>query len=732
MGNLITLTNWTVWDYTLAGGAGAARVIRITDGTGYNHPSAPGFYEPRAALPALYLTAVSADPRRSAPTVSGGGIEISNADFGLTDPDKDIPANDWAGQTVFDFGFVGHPIEHLLGYDDQDYSTFIPILIGKTSSLTVNKRSLTVAFKDPLQTFQEPLALYEFAGTNSLPAGTEGAATDRKGAHKPVTLGYVFNVPAIQVNTSRDIYQVADGAIYDIPAVYQAGVSKTKGSARTFANIDNGSAPTGGTYDYHLGGTGGPPASGAFLRLGTTTTNPITADVAGEPHTNLALYAEEFDNAAWVKTSLTVSANATTNSKGAATADKLVEAAATAEHTARQSFAITAASVYCVSVEVKAAGRDFARVTLEDNGSTTGIRLDIDLTSGEGTLATFGTASLENYGVADLGSGWYRIAVVGKIDGAATTAYARVQPASALGTVSYLGDITKGIYATRAQFELAAPTEYLVTTSATVTAAKTSAADISHAVVADRAGVSVNLGDVMKVNHLAAWATGFFNRDDVTIAQALDVIGVGGLLKWYLEQNVFRMFHFQDPEDAPDCGLAFKQFFSDVDASSTDIDIKDWSLQNGGDASTPGGQIPVYKVTVGYQHFWETQTDGLDAFITATRRSDLQAEYRWTDPTTDADVLDAFPDAINFRLETQLKNKADAETLRDLLFPLFSIPRALIQIEAELEASQANLLRFGYSVPITIRGLGYSARRGLILGKLYNAKSKKLQVFVWV
>jgi type 1 fimbria pilin len=50
------------------------------------------------------------------------------------------------------------------------------------------------------------------------------------------------------------------------------------------------------------------------------------------PRTNLVLYSEEFDNAYWTKTNVTITANATTAPDGNLTADKLVENSVNGNH----------------------------------------------------------------------------------------------------------------------------------------------------------------------------------------------------------------------------------------------------------------------------------------------------------------------------------------------------------------------------------------------------------------
>jgi hypothetical protein len=434
-----------VYDPALA----TTRVLRFADGNGYTDPTADGPYFPRVANALLYVKMVTPNPMVSGPAASAGQIVLSNQDSGLTNPESVLGVL-WGGQSILDFAIAGHPVEIDVGDDAAADTEFELVLSAVADRFEVSRGQVILKLRDPLASFKKPLALYEFSGGNSLPAGTEGVAGDLKGARKMHVAGKVFNVFGQHVNTSRDIYQFGDEAAQDVPALYDKGVSKTKGASRTFANIDNASAPTAGQYDFHLGGEGS-PESGVFGRLGTTSAGPITADVEGRPHTNLILRSAEADNASWTKTNASVSANAANDSTGAATADKIVEdSTASAEHYISQAVTITAGGTYFASAELQSAGRTFARVTIQNGAATNRIYVDVNLTTGVAAAAgTAGSASAAAAYVADLGGGIYRVAVGGVIDGVATLATIKIQPASALSTVSYTGGGVHGNYVAR-------------------------------------------------------------------------------------------------------------------------------------------------------------------------------------------------------------------------------------------------------------------------------------------
>ncbi len=118
----------------------------------------------------------------------------------------------------------------------------------------------------------KPLSTVKFAGNNILPSGVEGVATDLKGKVKPWLYGPAENVPVPCCNTSRLIFQVSQGALAFISAVYDRAATITAGVARASLALLLANTPAAGTFDYYLGAGG----DGAYIRLGTTPTGEIT------------------------------------------------------------------------------------------------------------------------------------------------------------------------------------------------------------------------------------------------------------------------------------------------------------------------------------------------------------------------------------------------------------------------------------------------------------------------
>ncbi len=192
------------------------------------------------------------------------------------------------------------------------------------------------------------------------------------------------------------------------------------------------------------------------------STNTLRGYLAEGARTNLALYSEQFDNAAWSQHAegLTVSANNVVAPDGSMTAEKLVETADTTLHRRGQSIASSAGTLRRFSVYVKSAGRTKARGWSWAGGDTSQQTFNLSTVTATGGL---------NPTIQSVGNGWYRCSFDIPSANSTTVVFGPVDDTH-VSTDAYLGDGSSGIYVWGAQIE-SAPFEssYIPTTSASAT-----------------------------------------------------------------------------------------------------------------------------------------------------------------------------------------------------------------------------------------------------------------------
>ena len=243
---------------------GGSTTLRYSSGAGYNmHTS---FYPGRIKEVVQYAFALSADPRAGGPQISGGKLVLKDDDQALK---ALLPS----------YGIAGFTCTILVGDSNAAYASFTTLLTAKMSEPVYDATTVTIGFLDRLQDLRVPLAKFTFAGTNAT-TGVEGTASDVGSQFKPVAYGRLRQVQAVPANAVRAVDQVHDGQVSDVVAGRDKGVAITKGSTRTFANIDNGSEPTAGTFDYFVGDA----SHGAYVRRVSTllSAGPFTYDVDGD------------------------------------------------------------------------------------------------------------------------------------------------------------------------------------------------------------------------------------------------------------------------------------------------------------------------------------------------------------------------------------------------------------------------------------------------------------------
>ena len=183
--------------------------------------------------------------------------------------------------------------------------------------------------------------------------------------------------------------------------------------------------------------------------------------------TNLLTYSEDFGNAAWTKTAVTVSGDFTYAPDGTKSADKINETSATDLHyVASASQTFTSGITYTLSIYTKASTRDVLQVVPPASAFPVAFA-NFNLTTGSlGSYSGLTAASM-----TPVGNGWYRCSIT--LVATSTTSdpvfFLMQLSDTAPRSTTYAGDGYSGIYIWGAQLEAnsASPSSYVVTAGAT-------------------------------------------------------------------------------------------------------------------------------------------------------------------------------------------------------------------------------------------------------------------------
>jgi hypothetical protein len=254
-------------------------------------------------------------------------------------------------------------------------------------------------------------------------------------------MGYGFGLtslrgrPNLNALIARLFRNAEPGALFDasdLTSMYQGRTGTTAAAV---------GSPVGQVLDKS--------GNGAHAVAPSDAARPVLGRVPKTGRRNLLTFTEQFDNAAWVKTNATVTANATTAPDGTLTADKIAEDSSTANHFAAQLFSFTGPQTHTFTCYLKASERTVGYLRMGTAAFGADRFAYFDLAAGTvGTTAASTTAS-----ITAAGDGWYRCAITAtSISGSLTAGYT-VAPAQADNVLSYAGTTGHGILIWGAQLE---------------------------------------------------------------------------------------------------------------------------------------------------------------------------------------------------------------------------------------------------------------------------------------
>jgi hypothetical protein len=253
---------------------------------------------------------------------------------------------------------------------------------------------------------------------------------------------------------------VGSASVVDYANTYPGTASHVNatGSVGDFEVVVDGSGATTLSLNFQTATSLDPRIT--FSRTSNATLVDSNGLIQYAPH-NLLTYSEQFDNAAWTKTAVTVSTNTITAPDGTTTAATVVYSGASV--TPLQTIT-SATTTYTISTYVKSNNTSFCRlrVTAVGGGSTsfssyfniiTGV-----ITSTGTTTADFGSLLPS---ITSVGNGWYRISVTFTVLSVLTSITYGIVAAQTSGGASAAGD---ELYAWGAQLNEGALQPYYSTT----------------------------------------------------------------------------------------------------------------------------------------------------------------------------------------------------------------------------------------------------------------------------
>lgn len=169
------------------------------------------------------------------------------------------------------YSISGRLIEIKYGKITEPYSTWITAFRGTAVDFFTDENFLTFELVDNGYKLSVPLQTNTYGGAGGLDGNS-----DLAGKRIPRAIGYVFNVEPPEIYANYHVFQVNDGRVNAIPAVYDMGVALGFDADYATSALLIAAAIPGGKYGTCL-------AEGLFrIVFQTTQQGSITADVEGD------------------------------------------------------------------------------------------------------------------------------------------------------------------------------------------------------------------------------------------------------------------------------------------------------------------------------------------------------------------------------------------------------------------------------------------------------------------
>lgn len=147
---------------------------------------------------------------------------------------------------VTDYAWDDRRVEVRAGGQAWPWASLRTVMVGRIVDCTANAGQIILTIADPSARLKKPLQANTYAGTGGLEGGVE-----LKGRPKPIALGKVRNIEPVLVDAATLRYQVNDGPIAAVEAVYVNGSAwtsnATPGAGQYKADLSTGIITLGGS-----------------------------------------------------------------------------------------------------------------------------------------------------------------------------------------------------------------------------------------------------------------------------------------------------------------------------------------------------------------------------------------------------------------------------------------------------------------------------------------------------
>jgi hypothetical protein len=197
--------------------------------------------------------------------VTGGASRVGYGELLLRNDDGGL---DWLTGVSVDGRTVRLYVAPDTGAEFPAGYTLLLEAVAEQPELTLAE--VRVRLRDRQSFTARQLQPVKYAGSNVLPNGLEGITSDLQGKPKPVLYGWCFNIAPVLCNTSRLVYQVNDGPVRDVTAVYDSGALLSRGEDYADDTEMLSVQPLPGSFRVWK--------DGGYFRLGSTAIGQVTAD----------------------------------------------------------------------------------------------------------------------------------------------------------------------------------------------------------------------------------------------------------------------------------------------------------------------------------------------------------------------------------------------------------------------------------------------------------------------